>query len=83
MYCNCQIYCRGGKKVSKRTYLRHRPYRDDASKFSPEFCAYIAAASYKKHSAQQVQNQVPPADDDLDTSILYNQGRDEDSEVRT
>jgi hypothetical protein len=42
MHCNCEVLCKGGKNVSRKTYLRHSKYRNE---FSPEFIAFMAAAS--------------------------------------
>jgi hypothetical protein len=42
-YCNCKVQCKGGKNVSRKTYLRHSKFRND---FSPEFNAFMAAASH-------------------------------------
>lgn len=42
MHCNCEVLCKGGKNVSRKTYLRHSKYRNE---FSPEFIAFMATAS--------------------------------------
>jgi hypothetical protein len=47
--CNCQVHCRGGKDVSTRTYARHERFRNSASDFSPEFGAFMAAASASRY----------------------------------
>jgi hypothetical protein len=43
-FCNCQVYCRGGKTISIRAYQRHKPFRNQIDQFSVEFAAFVAAA---------------------------------------
>jgi hypothetical protein len=50
MYCNCEVRCKGGKNVSRKTYMRHSEYRNE---FSPEFIAFVAAAS-ESHNLEEV-----------------------------
>jgi hypothetical protein len=45
--CNCEIRCRGGKEVTRKTYVRHKGFRESASNFSAEFGAFMTAASHK------------------------------------
>ena len=43
VHCDCQILCKGGKNVSRKTYLRHSKYRNE---FSTEFNTFMASASH-------------------------------------
>jgi hypothetical protein len=45
--CNCEVHCRGGKKVSLRTFNRHALYRNKTSNFSPEFSAFMSMAAHQ------------------------------------
>ena len=57
--CNCQVHCRGGKNLSGSAYRRHKQFRDVASTFSPEFSAFITAAS-QTHQVNTISTFVIP-----------------------
>lgn len=45
-FCNCPEYCKQRKKVSRRTYFNHAPYRQPALQSLEEFAAVVGAPHY-------------------------------------